>query len=69
MPMFRERLAEIKAGLKCIKRQRALFVEMATVKPVADGTRNFGITPEQLEDFLESLNAELAADDLTNDDT
>jgi hypothetical protein len=64
--MTAERYKQIKAGVQRHGREEALIVEMASVKPAREiepTDWNFDITAEQLGDFLESLNAELASED------
>ena len=66
MPMSEERLAEIKAGVERIKRQRVLIAEMLAAKPVPEIVPtdwNFGLSPGQLDRFLQDLNAEVAAEE------
>ena len=60
MPMSEERYAER------IKRQRKLIAEMLAAKPapeIVPTDWNFGLTPDQLDDFLQTLNAEVAAEE------
>jgi hypothetical protein len=60
MPLTEERYAER------IKRQRKLIAEMLAAKPVPEIVPtdwNFGLTPDQLDDFLQTLNGELAAEE------
>jgi hypothetical protein len=64
--MTAERYKQIKAGVTRHRREEALIAEMASVKPTPEIEATdwkFDITPEQLGDFLESLNAELASED------
>jgi hypothetical protein len=64
--MTAERHKQIKAGVMRHRREEALIAELASVKsaPEIESTDwNFDITPKQLGDFLESLNAELASED------
>jgi len=66
-----ERFQEFIAGVEHISPIRALIAEIQAVKTarvVQPTDWNFGLTPEQLTDFLETLNAEMAADDHTHDD-
>jgi hypothetical protein len=63
VPMSEERHSEIKAGVERIRRQSALFAEMATVNPMPDESWNFCLTREHLENLLDSLNAELSDED------